>query len=358
MPKVSPLMEILAEGASISHFSAEELSLMYSEARRAGILARLCALRFSTPVADAHIPESLRNQSLSASIHASAFRRDVMRELDFIKQALARLDVPVILLKGAAYVFLNNSAAEGRIFNDIDILVSKQCVGAAEGALMLNGWLGGKLDSYDQRYYREWSHEIPPMTHRTRGTTIDLHHSLVMPTCRIKIDTEKMIRDAIPMENSEFWWRLKDEDLLLHAASHLMLNSDFERGLRDLWDIDLLFRQFLSRRPDFSDALLERADDVGLGTIARDALGLAARFFGTPVSEQIKLSRPSAYVRLVQDSTYSRHAETRSCWQPLSDVLLSLREMYLRLPNPLLIRHLLHKGMNGLGLESNKTKPI
>ena len=66
-----------------------------------------------------------------------------------------------------------------------------------------------------------------------------------------------------------------------------MLNSEFERGLRDLWDIDLLFRQFSERSENFADLLMERAQEIGLVRIAQQALYLASRVFGTPVPERI-----------------------------------------------------------------------
>jgi hypothetical protein len=234
-------------------------------------------------------------------------------------------------------------AARGRIFSDVDILVAKDRVGYAEASLMLGGWQTGELDPYDQRYYREWSHEVPPMTNRRRGTTIDLHHALAMPTCRIHINSEKMVRDAIPVENSDFWWRLKDEDIVLHAASHLMLNSEFDRGLRDLWDVDLLFRQFSEESVNFADSLMERAGNVGLKKIVQQALFLARHFFATPVPERLIGKQDGMFVRLVERAASTRHLETMPRWQWVADMLLSYREMYLRLPNRLLAVHLAHK---------------
>ena len=209
---------------------------------------------------------------------------------------------------------------------------------------MLGGWSTGKLDAYDQRYYRQWSHEIPPMTHLRRGTTIDLHHSLAMPTCRIKVDSAKMVAEAIPVDGHEFWWRLKDEDIVLHAASHLLLNSEFDHGLRDLWDIDSLFRHFLSNKPEFPDRLLSRAREVGLEAILRQTMALASRFFATPVPNALLPTRKTDPVSwLLTQSASTRHPETRPVLQQLADILLLGRELYLRLPTRLLAVHLWHK---------------
>ena len=208
---------------------------------------------------------------------------------------------------------------------------------------MLGGWTTGKLDSYDQRYYRQWSHEIPPMTHLHRGTTIDLHHSLAMPTCRVKVDSARMIAEAIPVKGSNLWWRLKDEDMLLHAASHLLLNSEFDRGLRDVWDINLLYRHFTSISANFPERLLARAQEIGLRPILMQALSLVSTFFETPFPDGLLPAHTNQFARLLARAASTRHPETRPRGQMGADLALMLREMYLRLPNKLLAVHLRHK---------------
>jgi hypothetical protein len=347
----SPLLRFLAEPASIEEFVPEELSLLFSEARRVGLLGRLSSC---LELLGSTLPARLRSHVSASLVEVDAFQRDVLRELNYIEVALAGLGARVLLLKGASYIRTSLQAAKGRIFSDIDILVAKEWVGQAEASLMLGGWQTGELDQYDQRYYREWSHEVPPMTNRLRGTTIDIHHALAMPTCRIRIDSEKMVMDATPIDNSGFWWRLKDEDMVLHAASHLMLNSEFDRGLRDLWDIDLLFRQFFESSVSFPDRLIERAGEVGLEEIACQALFLARQFIGTPIPDRIISKQGGLFVHLVGCAASTRHMDTRPCWQGVADALLSYREMYLRLPNRLLVAHLAHKTADFLGLSAKE----
>lgn len=341
--KSSPLMNFLAGRLQLGEMGAEDWSLMFSEARRIGLLSRLSSNLRSHDELESFLPDCLRRQMMGSLIEAEGFQRDVLRELDHIQRALEGLGVPVLFLKGASYVRLNLPAAQGRIFSDIDILVAKRHLGQAESALMLGGWRTGVLDPYDQRYYREWSHEVPPMTHRRRGTTIDLHHALVMPTCRIQVDSEKMVSEAVPVDADGFWWRLRDEDIVLHAASHLMLNSEFNRGLRDLWDIDLLFRHFSTRSESFPDSLQERAMNLGLLELIQQALFLANRFFETPVPARLLPASPVVVTRLVGCAASTRHRETRPKWQTIVDMLLMCREMHLRLPNRLLAVHLVHK---------------
>ena len=342
MVEPSPLIRYLRAPAAAHPFSAEEWSLMLSEARQLGLLGRIAQGADGRSFVG-NFPPRQQEHLRAALIHSAAFRRDVLRELQFIRKALADVKSPIILLKGASYVALGFPVANGRIFSDIDLLVASEEIRFVESELMRGGWVTGELDSYDDRYYRQWSHEIPPMTHTHRGTTIDLHHSLVMPTCRVAIDSMRMINDAVPIGEGENFWRLRDEDMLLHAAAHLLLNGEFDRGLRDLWDIDLLFRHFSAASPQFPKKLLVRSAEVGLETILRQALLLSRRFFATPVDERWVEQEPTVFVRLVEKAVSSRHPETRSSGQAMADWLLMVRELSLRFPPKLLLIHLLHK---------------
>jgi hypothetical protein len=164
-----------------------------------------------------------------------------------------------------------------------------------------------------------------------------------MPTWRAKVDVARMIREAVPVEGSSFWWRLRDEDSLLHAASHLMTNSEFKRGLRDLWDIDLLFRELSAKAASFPEKLHRRAQEVGLSMLLGSALLLAQRFFATPVPEYLTRDASPILSYLVGRSATVRHHDTRPSGQSLVDFMLFLRELYLRLPSRLLAVHLAHK---------------
>lgn len=152
-----------------------------------------------------------------------------------------------------------------------------------------------------------------------------------------------MIAAAVPVSAGGFWWRLKDEDMVLHAASHLMLNSGFDRGLRDIGDIDLLYRHFSSLSADFPARLIARARELGLAAILSQVLWLASIFFRTPVPAHLLVVEDSLFLRLVARAASTRHPETRPPGQSWADLALMLREMYLRLPNRLLLVHLLHK---------------
>lgn len=357
MPGLSPLLNFLADHSSAAHLDEEGWSLLLAEARACGVMARVAkVLEQDYPaLLSSHAPPQVMSHIIAATRQSDGLANDVQRELSFLNDALADVRTPALLLKGAAYCAAGLPAAHGRIFSDIDLLVARSFLPQAEAALMLGGWAVSRQDKYDQRYYREWSHEIPPMTHLQRGTTIDLHHSLAMPTCRIQIDSGQMISEAVPLPGQGNWFRLKDEDMVLHAASHLLLNSEFDRGLRDLWDIDLLMRHFETTTPNFASRVLVRAEAVGLGRIVRSAFALCHRFFRTPLPGQV-LASGSPLLWLLACSANTRHPHTRPRWQGMADQLLFVRELALRLPAHLLVRHLWHKA--AAGVTSREKVPV
>ena len=57
---------------------------------------------------------------------------------------------------------------------------------------MLGGWATTHHDPYDQRYYRRWMHELPPMLHIRRMTLLDVHHAIVPATADLKPSSEAL----------------------------------------------------------------------------------------------------------------------------------------------------------------------
>lgn len=343
MPDTSPMLAFLGDHDIAQSFTPEKWSLLFAEARACGLLPRVANDLLVSP-AGVSLPSRFKDHLTAAVRQGNAVGRDSRREIEFIRTALGAIETPVLLLKGAAYIAAELPPARGRTFSDIDILVDRSAIPQVESALMLAGWMAEKKDAYDQRYYREWSHEIPPLTHLHRGTTVDLHHSLVMPTCRIKVDSATMIADAVPIPALPGWNRLADEDMVLHAAAHLMLNSEFDRGLRDLGDIDLLIRHFSARNPAFAEKLITRAKQVGLEKLLNCALGICKKIYCTPLPADLTQGGDrTALSWLLNASATTRHPDTRPTMQGMSDMLLAGRELALRFPPSLLMRHLWHK---------------
>jgi Uncharacterised nucleotidyltransferase len=279
------LLSILRQPAEALALSALRWDLLLRQARVAGLPARLGHLLDGAGALDA-APPAPRQHLLNAMRLARAQQAEVRRELDHVRDALAGLALAPILLKGAAYVAAGLSPSPGRVFSDIDILVPKARLAEVEAALMAHGWAGTHHTPYDQRYYRQWMHELPPMSHVRRGTVIDVHHAIVPETARVRSDAALLISGARPLADAAPYYVLAPTDMVLHSMAHLFNNDDLQHALRDLCDIDALLRQF-APEPGFWRALLERALALRLQRALQHGLRHAQSVLGTPVPQDM-----------------------------------------------------------------------
>lgn len=170
----------------------------------------------------------------------------VVRACNIIAKDLAPLNAPVLLLKGAAYIAAKKNNARGRLISDIDILVAKEKLDKVEDLLLGSGWIVKELDDFDEKYYRQWSHELPPYTHLETGLTLDIHHNLLPGSAGKSIDVQNIIDSS---QVTPFGLNVpSDEYLILHSAIHLLLNDDIEKGLRDCLDLHLLIKHYAAER--------------------------------------------------------------------------------------------------------------
>lgn len=348
-PQGDRLTPLLATPAESVEWGAEDWDRAIRQARRAGLLARLEA-RLAEAGLIAHIPPAPRAHLEAARILASKHRDDVGREIRAIAAALETLDAPLVLLKGAAYARAGLPPAEGRLFGDIDILVPKASLGEAERLLRVAGWNSAKPDAYDQRYYREWMHELPPLQHERRQTALDVHHTIVPPTSRFAVDARMLLDAAVPMRDNSRIALLAPADMVLHSAVHLFTEGEFSHGLRDLCDLDLLLRHFSAADFRFWDRLLERAAGFGLGRPLYYALRFTAAVLGAPVPERLfGVDAPGPLGRRLMDelgrALRPPHPSCAVAGTGLALFLLYLRAHYLRMPVGLLMPHLLRKAL-------------
>ncbi len=275
------------------------------------------------------ILETARRDSASARVQA-------VWEAEMARRALAPLGIPIVLLKGNAFLAAGLDAGAGRSVGDLDILVPRDSLEAVEAALLAAGWERMKeADGYDDLYYRRWMHELPPLIHRTRDRMIDVHHNILPVTARPKPDPDALIADSLPLANGLHI--LAPADMIVHAAAHLFADGDLSGGLRNLWDIDRLLRQFAAD-PGFWPRLGERARLHGLQRPVARALRLAARLFGTSVDPALAgRARPT-------DLLFAARLLARNGWgqpvRPMLRFLFYVRSHWLRMPPLMLARHL------------------
>jgi hypothetical protein len=311
----------------------EQWNALITVARGESLLAAL-AHRLS-PV---RLPEKVRRIFEEAMRDGDAARLRALWEAEMARRALAPLSLPVVLLKGTAYAAAGLSAGIGRSIGDLDILVPRQHIGPVQQALLAAGWEWVKEDDYDDLYYRRWMHELPPLIHKERDRMIDVHHTILPLTARRCPDASAMIAASVPLENG--LRILSPADMVVHAAAHAFADGDLAGGLRNLWDIDRLLREFGGRQGFWRD-LSRRSRMHQLAEPVARALRLAARLYGTPVDDGC------AGQALVADDLFARRLVARNGWgqetRPALRQLFYLRSHLLRMPPLMLARHLLVK---------------
>jgi hypothetical protein len=348
-PACAALLAALREPAAMAGFDASVWDSVVRQAAAAGVLGRLGALARETGIDEA-LPPPVRRHMQALLTIAGQQQRAVRWELVQLSRTLADLAGPVLLLKGAAYAAADLPPAAGRLFADIDLMVPKSQIDAAEAALMLDGWNSSHHEAYDQRYYRRWMHELPPMRHIRRQTVLDLHHSILPETARIRVDPAPMLAAARPLPEFPRFSIPTREDQVLHSATHLFHEGEWQHGLRDLVDLDAMLRAYADD-PAFLGRLMRRAEELGLGRPLFLGLRHAERHFATPLPQGLLDRCPDRSGPLqtaVMDRLFDAAFATAhdSCRTPLSGVaawILYIRSHWLRMPPNLLVPHLIRK---------------
>jgi hypothetical protein len=298
------------------------------------------------------LPPAVEALLAAARSDGEAARTQALWEAEMARRALAPLGVPVVLLKGSAYAAAGLEAGRGRSIGDLDILVPRDSLPDVERALLAAGWEWVKEDAYDDQYYRRWMHELPPLIHRERDRMIDVHHTILPLTARPKPDSAAMIEDRLPLADGLFV--LSPPDMIVHAAAHLFADGDLAGGLRNLWDIDRLVREFENRDGDFHPKLRDHAGRHGLLPAVSRAVRLAHHIYKTPVRCQAPKPKPLVlpgtgqekigYRIAAADRLFLRRLLARDGWgrqrRPLTRLGFYVRSHWLRMPPPMLARHL------------------
>jgi Uncharacterised nucleotidyltransferase len=354
------------------------LCMAHAERLTASLAWRLDGL--ATPQTAAAILDEARSS-------AEVQRVQALWEAEMARRALAPLGIPVVLLKGTAYVAAGVDAGRGRLIGDLDILVPRDQLDAAEAALLSSGWEWVNPDPYDDAYYRTHMHELPPLIHAERDRMIDVHHTILPLTARVRPDAAALLERAVvltppsrlregsgegvsasaelvetgpppappasgrgegeqppPAVGGGALSTLAPEDMLLHAVAHLFADGDLAGGLRNLWDIDRLVREFADA-PDWWQRVHRASAQHSLTPYLSRALRLAHHLFDTPVDPWLAWkARPG-------DVWYLSRILARDRWGRETRTLLRLafyiRSHWIRMPPLMLARHLFVKWRKG-----------
>lgn len=207
---------------------AKLLATLYHSAKRKGCLNQY--------------PDFAQKHLRSASVYASQQKLQVNFEAAELRELFEEIGVTALFLKGAGYALRDSLNSEGRICSDLDILVDKADLNNAEAHLRDNLWLPEALDEYDEKYYREWAHEIPPMMHLNRGTVIDMHHNLYLPISGRALDVTPFFTSREKTQSGCFV--LEPSATVMHSIIHMFANEDSSSWMRDLVDITMLIQEY------------------------------------------------------------------------------------------------------------------
>lgn len=332
------LVRALREPASAATLTSSQWSELVSVARAESLIGSLAHRLKGISVPDCM--QYVLDDAIGA--HDLA-RQQALWEADCARRALINYSGKIVLMKGTAYVAANLDAGVGRSIGDLDIMVARDDLAVVESTLLDAGWEWVKPDPYDDQYYRDHMHELPPLIHRERDRMIDVHHTTLPLTARPTPDAQAMRDNAIALDNGLHV--MAPTDMVLHSIAHLFADGDLAGGLRNLWDINLLIRQFAGEDEEFWTELGVRAKTHDLVQEMERGLRLAARLYHTPVYKyragQTEFADYLYVRRLLARDGYGR--ETRK----LTRLAFYVRSHWLRMPPMMLARHLWTKWRKG-----------
>jgi len=343
-------LEIYYNPEIVKELVDSEWDVLIRQSRKAQVLATLFYLLEGNGLIQ-YVPEKPLNHLLSSKIVADKHFKDTSWEINRIQNALSGLSIPVVFLKGAAYIVAEAPNSKGRLFHDVDILVPRHKLQEVEQSLIDHGWYSTHLSKYDQKYYRQWMHELPPMKHMRRNTLLDVHHHIVPLTSQAVPDIDKL-SNAIVEHPPQSLHTLSPPDMVLHSIVHLFHDGEFDHSLRDLIDIDILIRHF-NDKGDLPKRITKRARELKLERPVFYAFRYLKRILRVKYLNQIdnkKIKRPNVVLLSCMDFLFIRaitahHASCEKTFSSFSRWCLYIRAHYLRMPIQLLIPHLIRKAI-------------
>ncbi len=346
---MSLLQKTLAGQVALSAFSPRDWNQLMTEGRQANMMARL-AIVLVGQAGEQELPRTVRDVLDGSIAYVDYLQVRARFELQRVSRIAQDCAYPVIALKGAAYLLTGIDAAGGRSLSDLDVMVPREHLDDFEDKLRYAGWsFSEDVSAYDEYYYRELAHELPPMRHAKSQLELDVHHNILQPTHRFAVDVAPMVQNARPIPGTALH-ALDPADQILHSATHLTMSDELRGGLRDVHDVVLIYREELAKDPGFSQALVERAVQLQLGRPLFYVLDFAERHLGLNLppetARRLREAAPPqpvlALMRQLLDRRLAPEGHNPGDGS-LTEFLLYLRSHWIRMPPALLARHLLRK---------------
>ncbi|MFQ3248268.1 MAG: hypothetical protein ACI9O6_000070 [Glaciecola sp.] len=339
------VFEVFSEPKQVKEFDSSHWQSFIRILRGADLLATFYYLLERNSLLESIPPFALKHIE-SAKIYADRQAHQVRNESQALNLVLAKADIQPVFLKGAAYVLREDINHFGRVMSDIDILVKKSQLNAVEAVLQKNDWAESKLDDYDQQYYRKWAHELPPYKHVYRGTSLDIHFTLLPPVSGIDIDEESLFSNVQVTKDGS--WALPPNLLVLHCIIHLFFNEDFSKSFRDVLDIHLLIEQL--EASEGLDGIIKLSESMGFYKELYYALSVRDLVFHTNSVQQYQLKSPKlSFIteffvkKILYRAIMPSHDIVFNSWNNFARFIMYIRGHLLKMPITILIPHMLVK---------------
>ncbi|RDH44778.1 nucleotidyltransferase domain-containing protein [Zooshikella ganghwensis] len=355
---LSSLIHSLSDISYVLSLKNVELDDWLHLAKQSGLLATL-GYRLKEAGLLSAVPEKARRTILGVMHFSDYLSQMAQWEVNRLQRTLKDVN-DIVLLKGAAYIAQKIPGLQGRYLSDVDILVPEEQVNQVEHHLLQAGWESHKPASgYDDYYYRQWMHEIPPLRHRFRSVDVDLHHRILPRTSRLNPDPDLLLSAAQPCLKAGIKV-LSAEDQFLHSCIHLFYDSELKNRLRDLVDLDVLFRFFSKKDENFNQKLLERAHQLGVQRPFYYGLTFTKTILKTPIPDEVFLPaqqyKPNIFINFIMSKWLPLALLPIECNSYLSSINRQIsiwgfymRSHWLRMPPFLLTKHLITKTWMRLG---------
>ena len=180
------------------------------------------------------IPPHIMDQLKEAYVQNLARNTYLCIELRRILASFNNEDIDAVVLKGATLAGIVYPDIGLRVFNDLDILVKKNDLPAAEKIMSKLNYATN--DSKEIRnYYRKNHHHLAPYIHPEKSTIVEIHWN-ISPYIQIDIDDWwNRVREATINDYKALI--LCPDDMLLHLCLHLFSSGYTGNTLRGICDI-------------------------------------------------------------------------------------------------------------------------
>lgn len=217
----------------------------------------------------------------------------VRRQLAAIEQIADALDIPIVLVKGAA-VATAYPEPWMRPFGDIDLLIQSEAMTGFLAAMAELGytppaWAAGR----QTRHY-------PPLMPPGEGVPVEVHTVMSREHGRVRFDLRQWEANLEQLPDFPGIWAPGQHDHLVYIAYHATVHHDLLMGLHPYADLGFLSETWT--KPDWERAV-EIAEDLGIGRALALSVALTGWFWQRDIVGTAALDAPDPSILMLAEST-------------------------------------------------------